>query len=295
MRTISSGAFIRFSFVWFFSSLLVATADPVVSDSEEKMQAPGRMSVICQGVTFNQLTFSETLDVLSELGIGSIEAYRGQILGAGFDEKTDFSSMSQAAKDCMKRLAKEKGIVIRHYGVAKGKTPEEWRKLFAFAVEMGIEAIISEPEYDELKMVDALAQEYGVRVGIHNHAIPTKYWHPDIVLYHLRDLSDYIGISADTGHWVYSGLDPLECIRKLSVLEGRIVEVQLKDLAGAKFVPFGTGESDIAGILRELKRQNFSGPLTIEYFGKESIQDKIEEIGESLEYLERVEYWMHLR
>ncbi|MGC6506503.1 MAG: sugar phosphate isomerase/epimerase family protein [Coraliomargaritaceae bacterium] len=286
-----------------FLCLLIVASAPVVASTEpvsvfakdNKEQESRQMSVICQGVTFNQLTFSKTLDVLNELGINAIEAYRGQILGAGFDVKTDFSSMSQEAKDCMKRIAKEKGIAIRHYGVAQGRNPDEWRELFEFAKEMGIEALISEPEYDELSMVDALAQEYGIRVGLHNHAIPTKYWHPDIVLHHLRDLSDYMGISADTGNWIYSGLNPLECIEKLREFEGRIVEVQLKDLAAAKFVPFGTGDSNIAGILRELKRQNFTGPLTIEYFGKQSTQDKVQEIGESLRYLSRVEYWMYLR
>ena len=71
---------------------------------------------------------------------------------------------------------------------------------------------------------------------------------------------------ADIGHWVRSGLDPVECLK---ILNGRIISVHLKDLneksPDAHDVPDGTGISNIPAILAELKRQNFVGNVSIEY------------------------------
>ena len=58
----------------------------------------------------------------------------------------------------------------------------------------------------------------------------------------------------------------MECLKKL---EGRIINLHFKDLnkksPNAHDVPWGTGVADVPAILKELKRQNFSGYFMIEY------------------------------
>jgi sugar phosphate isomerase/epimerase len=58
----------------------------------------------------------------------------------------------------------------------------------------------------------------------------------------------------------------VDCLR---ILKGRIISSHLKDLnhmgPGAHDVPYGTGVSDIGGILDELHAQGFTGNLSIEY------------------------------
>ena len=81
-----------------------------------------------------------------------------------------------------------------------------------------------------------------------------------------------MGSCADVGHWVRSGLDPVECLKKL---EGRIICLHFKDLSektppGAKKskahdVPWGTGVGNPQGMMAELKRQGFRGAFCIEY------------------------------
>jgi sugar phosphate isomerase/epimerase len=75
-----------------------------------------------------------------------------------------------------------------------------------------------------------------------------------------------LGACADTGHWVRSGVKPVEALK---ILEGRIASCHLKDLhefgPGGHDVPFGTGVSDIKAVLDELKRQNFQGNISLEY------------------------------
>jgi len=82
----------------------------------------------------------------------------------------------------------------------------------------------------------------------------------------VKDRDPRIGSGADTGHWVRSGLTPIECLR---ILKGHIISSHLKDLhakgPGGHDVPFGTGVSDIPDVLDELKAQNFAGNISIEY------------------------------
>jgi sugar phosphate isomerase/epimerase len=150
--------------------------------------------------------------------------------------------------------------------VAHGETEEEWRKLFEFAKYMGIETINSEPAPQFLDLVDQLANEFEINVAIHNHPIPTRYYHPDSVLNALEGRSARMGACGDIGHWVRSGLDPVDCIEKL---EGRLMSFHFKDLKeksrDTHDVIWGTGISDVEGILRELKRQGFKGVFTVEY------------------------------
>jgi sugar phosphate isomerase/epimerase len=58
----------------------------------------------------------------------------------------------------------------------------------------------------------------------------------------------------------------VECLR---ILKGRIVSSHLKDLhaplPSGHDVHYGTGVSDIPGILAEFRSQGFEGPISIEY------------------------------
>jgi sugar phosphate isomerase/epimerase len=145
---------------------------------------------------------------------------------------------------------------------------------------MGIETIVSEPEPSALELIDKLAEEYKINVALHNHPKPSRYWDPDTVLEAVKGRSKRIGACADTGHWMRSGVVPLEAVKKL---EGHIVSSHFKDLSefgnpGAHDVVWGTGKGDVRKVLEELRRQGFRGVFSIEYehnWGK-SLPDVIE-------------------
>ena len=92
-----------------------------------------------------------------------------------------------------------------------------------------------------------------------------------------------MGACADTGHWLRSGLDPVECLEKL---EGRVICLHFKDLVAEEpkaqdttapkkkknseakamhDVPWGTGAGNIKAQMAELKRQHFHGAFCVEY------------------------------
>lgn len=93
-----------------------------------------------------------------------------------------------------------------------------------------------------------------------------KVWSPYYVAGLVEGRDPHLGAAADTGHWVRSNLNPVECLR---ILKGRIVSAHLKDLNkmgdGAHDVPYGTGVSDVKALLDELKSQGFKGNISIEY------------------------------
>ncbi len=165
-------------------------------------------------------------------------------------------------------------------GVVKPTTDEaKTRLIFEFARKHGIEVLVAEPEPDKgdtsltkvMDITEKLAKEFNIKVAIHNHPKPSRYWSPETVLEAVKDRSPLLGSCADTGHMVRSGLDPVECLKKL---EGRVIALHFKDLIPSedkngkksfKDAPWGTGKSNTLGQMEELKRQGFKGAFCVEY------------------------------
>ena len=140
-----------------------------------------------------------------------------------------------------------------------------------FAKKLGLYGITTE-SVESIDTIEKLVKEYDVRVGFHDHPKRPKdpnykLWDPNFILSVVKDRDPRIGSCADTGHWVRSGLKPVECLR---ILKGRIISSHLKDLnefgkIEAHDLPYGTGMSDVPAILDELKRQHFEGNISVEY------------------------------
>ena len=215
--------------------------------------------------TFKEYTFAEALQKIKELGLKYVEMFPGQKIGGGYEGTTLFTADADA-RAAMKKLLKENGLTLVNYGVVRGKTDEEWKQIFDFAKDMGIQTLTSEPTPDQLDYVEKLCDEYGINIAIHNHPKPSFYWNPDTVLKYVEGRSKRIGACADVGHWVRSGLDPVECLKKL---DGRIISLHFKDLneksREAHDVPWGTGISNVPAMLKVLKDQGFKGVFSIEY------------------------------
>jgi sugar phosphate isomerase/epimerase len=222
-----------------------------------------------QAWTFNKLTFLEAADRVAELGMQYIEMYPGQRVGADLPDQTG-PGMGPEATAAVKAKLQQKGLTLTSYGVT-GLPGDEaaCRAIFEWAKRMGVETIVAEPSPGDMPMTDKLCGEYGINVAIHNHPRPSRYWDPDTVLEACKGLSKRVGACADTGHWARSGLDPIECLKKL---EGRIITVHFKDLnvksRQGHDVAWGTGGCDAAGMLAELHRQGFQGVFSMEYEAK---------------------------
>jgi sugar phosphate isomerase/epimerase len=175
--------------------------------------------------------------------------------------------MIQKVKD---KLEQHKIRAVNYGVVAVPKDEAEARKLFQFAKTMGFRAITTE-SVDALDTIEKMVKEFDIMVGFHDHPKRPndpnyRMWDPNYILSLVKDRDPRIGSCADTGHWVRSNLKPVDCLR---ILKGRIISSHLKDLnemgPRAHDVPYGTGVSDIPGILQELRDQGFNGNISIEY------------------------------
>jgi len=216
--------------------------------------------------SFKSFTFFEALDKIDSCGLKNVEGFPGHTIGEGIEEKLDYRMDLSLREKVLARL-QEKGIRMNAYGVINPDNEEDWRRLFEFAKAMGVETISSEPDEKFMPLISQLCDEFEVNLAIHNHAAPSKYWDPKTVLATIEGHSERVGACADIGHWVRSGLDPIE---SLKVLEGRLFHLHMKDLTEknkkeAHDVHWGTGVVDVEGLIAELKRQGFEGSISAEY------------------------------
>jgi sugar phosphate isomerase/epimerase len=227
----------------------------------------------CQAYSFNRFTAFEAIDKTAQAGGKVIEFYPGQKLSKeNADLKVDHGSskVDEVVTKLKAKLA-EKGILAVNYGVVGIPKDESGaRKVFEFAKKMGMRAVTTE-SVDAIDTIDKLVKEYDICVGYHNHPgsfknPDYKVWNPYYVAGLVAGRDKRVGAAADTGHWVRSNLNPVECLK---VLKGRIVSCHLKDLnkmgEGAHDVPYGTGVANIKACLDEMKAQKFAGNISIEY------------------------------
>lgn len=230
----------------------------------------GNFAIGCQAWTFMNYTVMEAIDKTAAAGGKVIEFYPGQKLSPDQDVKFDHNSPDDVIAAVQARL-KERGLRAVNYGVVGIPSDEAGaRKIFDFAKKLGLYGITTE-SVESMDTIERLVKEYDIRVGFHDHDRQPdnpnyKMWDPNYVLSVIQNRDPRIGACADTGHWVRSGLVPVDCLK---ILKGHIISVHLHDMnkmgPHSHDVPDGTGVTDVPAVLDELKRQNFDGNISIEY------------------------------
>jgi sugar phosphate isomerase/epimerase len=231
----------------------------------------GGFFIGCQAYTFNRFTVFEAIEKTALCGGKVIEFYPGQKLSKEEPPVSwDHNASPETIQKVKDKLAEYKIKAVNYGVVGIPKDEAGARKVFEFAKTMGMRAITTEA-VESLDTIEKLVKEYDIMVGFHDHPKRAdnpnyRMWDPNYVLSVIKDRDRRIGSCADTGHWVRSGLNPVECLR---ILKGRIVSSHLKDLnemgPRAHDVPYGAGVSDVPDLLKELKDQNFDGNISIEY------------------------------
>jgi sugar phosphate isomerase/epimerase len=226
----------------------------------------------CQAWTFNRFPLFQAIDKVSSLGLHYIEVGPKTKFGADYPNVVFEEAMSAESRQVLKKKLTDSGVKLVSYGVAPlEKNLDVSRRTFEFAKDMGMETVVAEPSEDAFDTIEQLCEEYKINVALHNHPKPSHYWNPDTVLKVCRNRSKRIGACADTGHWMRSGIKPLEAVKKL---EGRIIEFHFKDLnqfgsggwdSKVHDVPWGTGAGHVKDLLAEVHRQKLRAVFLVEY------------------------------
>ncbi len=247
-------------------SSLAFAAPPIPDDLKV-----GGFAVGCQAYTFNRFSVFEAIEKTAFAGGKVIEFYPGQKLSKEEPNVKFGHDAPPEVWEKVKAKCKEHGVTPIAYGVV-GLSPDEKesRKVFDFAKAMGIRVINTE-SVEALDTAEKLVKEYDIKVGIHDHPKRPdnpnyRVWDPNYVLEVTKDRDPRMGACADIGHWVRSGLKPVECVK---ILKGRIMSSHMKDLhaplPSGHDVHWGEGVSDVKAVLDEYKAQGFDGPISVEY------------------------------
>ena len=232
-----------------------------------------------QSYTLRNFDTADVIENVAELGLSHIE-FCGVHIKPGDGEATD---------DAM-AMCRDKGLGLLAYGVVPLKGDEAAdRAFFEYGKQIGIEVLSANPEPEAMPAVSKLAEEYGLKVGIHNHG-PTSLW-PDrakLEQYLTDDISPLVGLCVDTGHFTRVPQDPIEIMQ---VFKDRVHSVHLKDIDidqngehGQEHI-IGDGPLDLQAVLDLLMDWKFDGPISIEYELKP--EDPMDDLRVALDRVEK--------
>ncbi len=229
---------------------------------------PFYMSV--QAWSFNPYSVFESIERTSEAGSKFIELFPGQKLKPGSSTGMGPGLTETELSELRTQLDKY-GVTPVAFGVVGiDQDYAKAKPLFTWAKSMGIKVINTEST-GSIDTIEKLVKEFDIKVGFHNHPKQPnnpKYviWDPNYVYNLVKDRDARIGSCADIGHWVRSGIKPIDALKSL---KGRVVSSHLKDLnrfgEGAQDVPFGTGVSDIPAVLSYYEKMGMKGSASVEF------------------------------
>lgn len=216
--------------------------------------AGGGFRMGSQSYSFRNFDLNGALDCLNQLGLNEME-----FCAVHFPPDKDAEGFAG-----VKAAIEAAGITVPSYGV-EGFAADEAanRKKFEFAKALGIEILTADPTPDSFDNLDALCEEYQIKIAIHNHGPGARYDKVSDTLSAVSGRSPLIGACLDTGHCIRSGEKPHETIQALG---DRLIAMHLKDwVHGGNEQIIGKGDLDLVAVAKELKALSFGGPIMMEY------------------------------
>jgi inosose dehydratase len=208
-----------------------------------------------QSYTFRKFSLEDTVAAVADLGLKEIEFCKVHV---GVDSSSDEQAEARAA-------VAGAGLSVRAYGVSPFVADaDENRRLFEFAKAWGVEVLTAHPTAESFDNLEALTEEYGVNIAIHNHGPDSPYPDAATIRKAVAGRSTRIGLSVDTGHFLrVPGEDPVAILDEFA---DRIHSVHLKDMnPDHEEYILDDGPLDLSGVLDKLIDIGFGGPLSIEY------------------------------
>jgi len=254
---------------------------PTLLQAQRKSNNEGKVGIALY--SFHRHSMPEALRLAKEAGVKNVEGFSFYNLGPEFGNKS-WDNLSPEEVSKVKKMLKDNGLTMTSVYAGGGQSEAEWKHNFEFGKAYGVQYLVCEPAVEILPMLDSLASVYGIKVAIHQHAKGSSYfWHPDVFLAATKDYKN-IGACADVGHWVRSGVDPVAAIKSL---DGHILGIHMKDVdAQGNDVDLGKGKVNVAGLVKELKRQKYKGYIQMEC--EQNFDDNIQDVKNMLSDYKRL-------
>ncbi len=212
-----------------------------------------------QSYTYRHFPVLKMLDEVRAAGLEAIELWPGHLRPEAPDAEAERLLEEVAAR----------GLRICGYGVVRlgPNTPGQLR----LARRLGCDYLSVDVAPNERSVqaeACALAEQLGIKLGIHNHGPGHHYSTAASVAAVLAHNPPVLGACVDTGHFLRSGEEPVAVIGQL---RPRVHAVHLKDFVDAdtEVLP-GTGRLDLPATLRALEEAGMASPFVLEYEADEN-------------------------
>jgi sugar phosphate isomerase/epimerase len=240
---------------------------------------PG-FSMGIQSFTLRKLALEPMLDAVVGLGLAHVELIPETKLWF-YEFGSHFPVTEDAGEIARVHAALEaRGVGLAASGVHGVPDEAAAERLFRFARAARVPVLTIDPAPETLDALDRLCAAHpGVRLAIHNHGPWFRYDAIADVEAALAGRQPNFGACVDTGHFIRSGEDPVEAVRRLGP---RVHGVHLKDFRSEGFFAegclLGEGRLDLAGLFEALRAVGFGpdGALSLEY--EENADDPIADV-----------------
>jgi sugar phosphate isomerase/epimerase len=283
---------------------IALTALPLSSEFAAKINSKiDGVELGCQSYSFRTISLNDAIPQMAEDGCGYCELFAQHIEPPALCEKPAISGFGRGPGggrgrgpvDPAVRAAREKAredlrewrktvdlsyfkgvkkkfddagiqLVAYNYSFNDSFNDDEIDRGFEFAKALGVNIITASTTIPVAKRVVPFAEKHKMLVAMHGHSDlkdPNQFAKPESFAAALA-MSKYYRINLDIGHFTAAGYDPVSYIKEH---HDKIVVLHLKDRKKDEGpnVPWGEGDTNIKGVLLELKENKWSIPALVEY------------------------------
>ncbi|WP_262245187.1 sugar phosphate isomerase/epimerase family protein [Parapedobacter soli] len=238
-----------------------------------------------QSYSLRDRSLDEAIDAMSNLGVNTCELWAGHIEPLEYRWQRGLSAeqlrenQQQLSKwraslhmdtiRSIKQKFQQAGIRILAYNANFKDNSSDFEIDLGFRIadQLGTDTINTSATVRVMDRLDRFAQQYRMRVGMHNHANindPNEFATPESFAKGMAGKSSYIGINLDAGHFTAAGFDPLAYLEKY---HQHIFSIHLKDRKKDEGIrtPFGEGDTPLAEMLTLIRDNQWPIPAFIEY------------------------------
>jgi sugar phosphate isomerase/epimerase len=238
-------------------SLLAAPGSFLFGQTADSEQAFGGLPMGVHGATLQKFPVAQIIHILvDDLQLHHLELTPSQIRLRAVAQGTNQgpAASSVEARD-LRNVLQSAGITPSAWGpIALGGADGDLHQLFTLAGELGVRNLTCMTQAEHLDTLEKLADEYQVRVAIHNNAPGSSFSNISDVLTALANRGPNIGACLDAGNAIRASEDPARALRRLGT---KVFGVHVKSVSSrdpdSEVVELGTGLLDTDSFFRALK------------------------------------------
>jgi sugar phosphate isomerase/epimerase len=244
-----------------------------------------------QSYSFRDRSLEEAIAAMHKLGLRSCELWQAHIEPRRLSREELRRWRETVGLDHFHKVRDQfakSSIEMSAYNISikDDFSDAEIERAFDMTAALGAPLITSSSNVATVTRIAPVAQRRNMPVGMHNHSrIEPNEFATAKSLTDALARGKQIAINLDVGHFTAANEDAVSFLKQH---HGRIVTVHLKDRHRDQGpnVPFGTGDTPLAEVLKLISAGGWPIPMNIEYEYKGG--DTVDEVGKCLAYCRRV-------